>query len=128
MAPDPPQSYLRRNRQRLPPTPAPGSCEPGPCKGRRASLAGGLMGYLSYDFARRLERLPDTTLDDLELPDAQIGLYAWALISDHQSRTTTLVCHPSLDSAEGERLRRLLASPSEVQTAEFHRRRISRQI
>ncbi|OHC12261.1 MAG: aminodeoxychorismate synthase, component I [Pseudomonadales bacterium GWC1_66_9] len=92
----------------------------GHAKAGELPFAGGLMGYLSYDFARRLERLPDTTLDDLELPDAQIGLYAWALISDHQSRTTTLVCHPSLDSAEGERLRRLLASPSEVQTAEFH--------
>lgn len=83
-------------------------------------FAGGLMGYLSYDFARRLERLPDTALDDLELPDAQLGLYTWALISDHQLRTTTLVCHPSLDNTAYERLLWLFSSPTEAQTTEFH--------
>ncbi|MGV6474168.1 aminodeoxychorismate synthase component I [Azotobacter vinelandii] len=83
-------------------------------------FAGGLMGYLSYDFARRLERLPDTTHDDLELPDAQLGLYAWAVITDHQAQTTTLVCHPSLDGRECERLRRLFRTPPSPRSTAFH--------
>jgi para-aminobenzoate synthetase component 1 len=47
-------------------------------------FAGGLIGYLSYDFGRHLEHLPSQALDDLQLPDARFGLYDWALISDHQ--------------------------------------------
>ena len=47
-------------------------------------FAGGLIGYLSYDFGRRLEHLPALAADDLGLADASLGLYAWALISDHQ--------------------------------------------
>lgn len=66
-------------------------------------FTGGLMGYFSYDFGRRLEQLPEQALDDRQLPDAQLGLYAWALVSDHQCRTSQLVFHPSL--AESERLR-----------------------
>ncbi len=83
-------------------------------------FAGGLMGYLSYDLARRLERLPDTAHDDLKLPDAQVGLYAWALVSDHQSKTTELVFHPELESSECERLKRLFSKPSRAPAAEFH--------
>lgn len=59
-------------------------------------FTGGLLGYLSYDFGRRLERLPAQAADDLALPDAALGLYAWALISDHQRQTSQLVFHPSL--------------------------------
>lgn len=67
-------------------------------------FAGGLIGYLSYDFGRRLEQLPALATDDLGLPDAHLGLYAWALVSDHQRRTSQLVLHPSLEQAERQRL------------------------
>ncbi len=92
----------------------------GYAQAHESPFAGGLMGYLSYDFARRLERLPNTVHDDLALPDAQIGLYAWALVSDHQSRTTGLVFHPSLDSTECKRLKQLFSAPAKIQAAEFH--------
>ncbi|MGY4531170.1 para-aminobenzoate synthetase component 1 [Pseudomonas sp. TE3786] len=67
-------------------------------------FAGGLMGYLSYDFGRRLEHLPSPALNDLQLPDAQLGLYAWALISDHQLGTSQLLFHPALAADERQRL------------------------
>ncbi|UFH51498.1 aminodeoxychorismate synthase component I [Pseudomonas sp. KNUC1026] len=67
-------------------------------------FAGGLIGYLAYDFGRRLERLPEPNLDDLGLPDASLGLYAWALASDHQLRQSTLIFHPSLPMNERARL------------------------
>ncbi|MEJ5861732.1 aminodeoxychorismate synthase component I [Pseudomonas farsensis] len=67
-------------------------------------FAGGLIGYLSYDFGRRLEQLPALATDDLGLPDAQLGLYAWALVSDHQLQTSQLVFHPTLSEAERLRL------------------------
>ncbi len=80
-------------------------------------FAGGLMGYLSYDFGRRLERLSANAADDLGLTDACVGLYAWALISDHQRQTTQLVFHPKLDEEERERLRLLFSDSRDTPTA-----------
>jgi len=67
--------------------------------GLELPFAGGLMGYLSYDFGRRLEQIAETAVDDLGLPDARFGLYAWALISDHQTQTSQLLFHPALPDA-----------------------------
>jgi len=67
-------------------------------------FAGGLIGYLSYDFGRHLEHLPSQAQDDLQLPDARFGLYDWALISDHQLATSQLVFHPTLIDSERQRL------------------------
>jgi para-aminobenzoate synthetase component 1 len=81
-------------------------------QGSELPFAGGLIGYLSYDFGRRLEPLPELAVDDLQLPDAALGLYAWAVISDHHAQTSQLVCHPSLAADERSRLLALFAQPS----------------
>ncbi|GLZ86615.1 aminodeoxychorismate synthase, component I [Metapseudomonas resinovorans] len=83
-------------------------------------FVGGLIGYLSYDFGRRVEQLPEQAVDDLNLPDARLGLYAWALVSDHQLRTSQLVFHPSLAQAERARLIALFNEPAEPATTPFH--------
>ncbi len=36
---------------------------------------GGAVGYWSYDFGRRFERIPDLAADDLRLPDHVVGFY-----------------------------------------------------
>ncbi|MET1077360.1 MAG: aminodeoxychorismate synthase component I [Pseudomonas sp.] len=82
-------------------------------------FVGGLIGYLSYDFGRRLESLPSTAVADLELADARFGLYAWALVSDHQAGTTQLVCHPSLADGERQRVLRLLEQTPTPDEAPF---------
>ena len=82
-------------------------------------FVGGLIGYLSYDFGRRLEPLPELAVDDLQLPDAALGLYAWAVITDHHAQTTQLVCHPSLSAAERSRLLALFAQPSSPVSSTF---------
>lgn len=82
-------------------------------------FAGGLIGYLSYDFGRRLEQLPSLATDDLGLADAQLGLYAWALASDHLMRTTHLVFHPGLDETERQRLVTLFEAPPAAQATRF---------
>ncbi|MCV4282113.1 aminodeoxychorismate synthase component I [Pseudomonas capsici] len=82
-------------------------------------FAGGLIGYLAYDFGRRLEPLPERAIDDLLLPDARLGLYAWAVVSDHQAGTTQLVCHPSLAETERQRLLELFQRPDEATAGEF---------
>ena len=82
-------------------------------------FAGGLIGYLSYDFGRLLEQLPAHSLDDLQLPTARLGLYAWALISDHQHASSQLVFHPSLDASERERLTQLFSQPAPLSNQPF---------
>ena len=74
-------------------------------------FVGGLIGYLAYDFGRRLEKLPDQARDDLGLNDAHFGLYAWALISDHQLHTSQLLFHPALAAEERQRLIALFDAP-----------------
>lgn len=87
--------------------------------GLELPFAGGLIGYLSYDFGRRLEQLPQHAIDDLGLPDARLGLYAWALISDHLLGTSQLVFHPTLADAERQRLIQLFSQPADQSTQAF---------
>jgi len=87
--------------------------------GYELPFAGGLIGYLSYDFGRHLEQMPHLATDDLHLPDARFGLYAWALISDHQAQTSQLVFHPALADSERLRLITLFGQPAVGSSAIF---------
>lgn len=82
-------------------------------------FTGGLIGYLAYDFGRRLEHLPNLAVDDLNLPDASLGLYAWALISDHLLGTSQLVFHPNLPHDERQRLLTLFETPVVTEPTPF---------
>ena len=87
--------------------------------GYELPFAGGLIGYLSYDFGRHLENLPSHARDDLQLPDARFGLYDWALISDHQSATSQLVFHPSVSASEKQRLIEVFSQPVGAELTPF---------
>ncbi|KGE66786.1 MULTISPECIES: aminodeoxychorismate synthase component I [Pseudomonas] len=87
--------------------------------GYELPFAGGLIGYLSYDFGRHLEHMPHLAADDLHLPDARFGLYAWALISDHKAQTSQLVFHPALAESEQRRLITLFGQPVAHHAATF---------
>lgn len=78
-------------------------------------FVGGMIGYLAYDFGRRIERLAAPALDDLDLPDACLGLYAWALVTDHQVRSSQLVFHPALAHSERQRLITLFSEAPQTQ-------------
>jgi len=43
---------------------------------------GGLVGYLGYDLARRLERLPSIARRDQDLPDLHLALHPWVIAWD----------------------------------------------
>ena len=49
--------------------------EPGGRQAGRAPFTGGLVGAWSYDFGRRLERLPERALNDLGWPDVWLAAY-----------------------------------------------------
>ena len=74
-------------------------------------FVGGLIGYLGYDFGRRLEKLPSLAEDDLNLDDARFGLYAWALITDHERRCSQLMFHPAMAATERQRIQALFMQP-----------------
>ncbi len=83
-------------------------------------FAGGLLGYLGYNFGREVEKFPDRPADDIGLADAAFGLYDWAIISDHHNHTTQLVCHPSLRPEEQTRILEMAAGVgSKVCSASF---------
>ncbi|WP_248919464.1 aminodeoxychorismate synthase component I [Pseudomonas entomophila] len=108
------QGYLQRLRQAL--------ADLGTAQlpqGVELPFAGGLIGYLSYDFGRRLEHLPAAALDDLALPDADLGLYAWALVTDHHLQRSQLVFHPSLETTERHRLVRLFTTLPHTEPGNF---------
>ncbi len=54
----------------------------------RAALpfAGGAIGYLGFELARHIERLPATTFDDVGAPDLALGWYDAALVWDGVAR------------------------------------------
>jgi para-aminobenzoate synthetase component 1 len=49
-------------------------------------FTGGVVGYWTYDFGRRYERLPEIAADDLRLPDFILGFYDVVGVFDHGSR------------------------------------------
>lgn len=83
--------------------------------GYELPFAGGLIGYLSYDFGRHLENLPSQALDDLQLPDARfwpvrlgadqrspranqpIGLSS-SLVDSERQRLVALFTQPQVDA------------------------------
>ena len=56
-------------------------------------LSGGLVGFFAYDFVRRLERLPELALDDLQLPDMLLLLATDLAAVDHHEGTITLIAN-----------------------------------
>ncbi|HET7530174.1 MAG TPA: anthranilate synthase component I [Mycobacteriales bacterium] len=56
-------------------------------------LTGGLVGYLGYDAVRRLERLPDRTVDDLHLPELQFLLATDLAVLDHTDGSILLIAN-----------------------------------
>lgn len=56
-------------------------------------LTGGLVGYLGYDAVRRMERLPELTVDDLRLPEMVLLLATDLAAFDHHEGAITLIAN-----------------------------------
>ncbi len=82
---------------------------------------GGIAGYLAYDYGAVLERLPAPRYDDLNLPDALLGLYDWVIAWDHAVGRAWLISTgmPATGPAKADRaadrlqwVQRILHGPS----------------
>ncbi|HYH26441.1 MAG TPA: anthranilate synthase component I [Blastococcus sp.] len=58
-----------------------------------APLTGGLVGYLGYDVVRRLERLPETSTDDLGMPELAMALVTDLAVLDHSDGSVLLIAN-----------------------------------
>jgi anthranilate synthase component 1 len=56
-------------------------------------LVGGMVGYVSYDAVRRLERLPDHTVDDLHIPELTMFLVTDLAVLDHHDGSVLLIAN-----------------------------------
>ncbi|OSC32138.1 anthranilate synthase component I [Mycobacterium vulneris] len=56
-------------------------------------LSGGMVGFFAYDMVRRLERLPELAVDDLQLPDMLLLLATDVAAVDHHEGTITLIAN-----------------------------------
>jgi len=56
-------------------------------------LTGGLVGYMSYDAVRRLEKLPNLAPDELHLPEIAFRLTTDLAVYDHLQGTVTLIAN-----------------------------------
>ncbi|MFC1749567.1 anthranilate synthase component I family protein [Pseudomonadota bacterium] len=50
--------------------------------------SGGLVGNISYDSIRYIEKIPNSCKDDLKLPDMQFGHYTDGIVFDRFAKTT----------------------------------------
>ena len=56
-------------------------------------LTGGMVGFVSWDAVRRWERLPDTTIDELGVPELCMSLATDLAVLDHSDGTVLLVAN-----------------------------------
>lgn len=96
-------------------------------------LTGGLVGFVTYDAVRRLEQLPETTVDDLQLPEMAFLLATDIAVLDHDDGTVLLVANAvnwddrdeRVDEAWRDAVRRLdrmtaeLAAPTPSSVASY---------
>ncbi len=82
---------------------------------------GGAVGYFSYDLGRHVERLPETALNDISLPDMAIGIYDWAVIVDHHLRRCWLAGYCRFDNTSDNwhELEQLFKQPHVVRDREY---------
>ena len=67
-------------------------------------LTGGMVGYLGYDTVRRLERLPELTKDDLQLPELAMLFATDLAVLDHEDGVVLLIANAVNYDATDERV------------------------
>lgn len=67
---------------------------------------GGAMGYLGYDLCHHVEDLPNTVVDDVDIPDMFFGFYDGVVIMDHLEGAVYIAAL-GIDGDAGEKIETL---------------------
>ncbi len=65
---------------------------------------GGAMGYFSYDIGRYFEKLPESTIDDLEVPESYFMFFDRVICFDHFSQTMMIIVTAAPENGRGPKL------------------------
>ncbi|MFA5771513.1 MAG: anthranilate synthase component I [Thermoplasmata archaeon] len=65
---------------------------------------GGLVGYVSYDYIKYIEKIPSTTTDDLDFPDLEFGLFFDGILYEHAKGKVLYFSHGTDRSRDIEKL------------------------
>ncbi|TFE01940.1 anthranilate synthase component I family protein [Jeotgalibacillus sp. R-1-5s-1] len=77
---------------------------------------GGAAGYISYDYVRSIEKLPEQAKDDLDLPEVYMLFFDEFLVFDHHTDTLYfMLMHSVLEPAD-DRLEALLSKWKSCET------------
>ncbi len=75
---------------------------------------GGAVGYFSYDLCHFIERLPNTAVDDLKLPECYFGFYDLVLAFDNLQGKAYIISTGFPELEETERIERAINRLNEV--------------
>jgi len=90
--------------------------------GAHAPLAGGVVGYLSYDLCHFIENVPGKAIDDLQLPECCLGFYDVVVTFDHLQQRTYIASSGFPEQDEGRRLKRARERLEQVRDRIAHAR------
>jgi len=78
-------------------------------------FVGGAVGYLAYDYGRRIENLPELAVDDRGIPDMHFGIYDGVAAYHHKSGKLFLIAHGFNEPVDAiiDRLSRWIEAPAE---------------
>ena len=76
-------------------------------------FTGGAAGLFGFDLGRSIEVIPSTAAADIAMEDLCIGIYPWAIITDHELQSTYLVSQLDELSTEALKADILLATPTQ---------------
>jgi anthranilate synthase component I len=79
-------------------------------------MAGGAVGYFSYDAVRYWEKLPNQATRDLNFPEAEFGIYDDGLVFDHKQKRAYYYYYNRNRLAE---IQALLKRPNDEKTLSF---------
>tara|TARA_B110000908_G_scaffold57781_1_gene70408 strand:+ start:18186 stop:19574 length:1389 start_codon:yes stop_codon:yes gene_type:complete len=77
-------------------------------------FTGGAAGLFGFDLGRSIEVIPSTAAADIAMEDLCIGIYPWAIITDHELRSSYLVSQLNELSTEALKADILLATPAQA--------------
>jgi para-aminobenzoate synthetase component I len=66
---------------------------------------GGAIGYVSYDYVRQIEDLPQQSEDDLQMPDIYFLIFNDVIVYDHKEQELWLIAHCDIHEQEPAEVR-----------------------